>query len=139
MDYIFCQIQLVEKPRERPCLVYKEDISKNCPGGLKGRKNKPKVVVHHANLENPRHCFVRLFKNIVTYVQLTVHKMLSIYLAHGETTLHSAGFLALLWDIIYTLKNFVANLCKVAGIHGYKTNNSLNSSNCSHQTVCIRC
>ncbi len=48
-----CQIELVERSGERPHLVYTEDISKNRPGGIKGRKVKPKVVLHHANLENP--------------------------------------------------------------------------------------
>ena len=57
-----CQIELMEKHGERAYLVYKEDISKNHPGGLKGRKHKPTVVVHHANLDNPSRCFVRLFK-----------------------------------------------------------------------------
>ena len=57
-----CQIQLVENAGERAHLVYKEDISKNFPGGLKGRKHKPKVVVRYANTENPDRCFVRLFK-----------------------------------------------------------------------------
>ena len=56
------QIQLVEKPGERAYLIYREDISKNHPGGLKGRKHKPKVVIHHANTDNPSRCFVRLFK-----------------------------------------------------------------------------
>ena len=35
-----------------------------------------------------------------------------------------------------TLKNSVAIMCKEAGIQGYKT---ILLSNCSHQTVCIRC
>ena len=35
-----CQIQLIEKPGERPYLLYTEDRSKNNPGGLKGRKYK---------------------------------------------------------------------------------------------------
>ena len=38
------------------------DILKNRPGGLKGRKFKPKVVVHYLNPENPQRCFVELFK-----------------------------------------------------------------------------
>lgn len=54
-----CQISIVE---ERAYLEYREDISKNHPGGLKGRKVKPKVVTHHENLDNPARCFVRLFK-----------------------------------------------------------------------------
>ncbi len=47
-----CQIQLIEKPGERPYLLYTEDRSKNNPGGLKGRKYKPKVVPHYGNTDN---------------------------------------------------------------------------------------
>ena len=57
-----CQIQVVEKPGETPYLQYTEDVSKNRPGGLKGRRVQPKVVLHHANIQNPSRCFVRLFK-----------------------------------------------------------------------------
>ena len=41
-----CQIQVIERPGERAHLRYTEDISKNRPGGLKGRKMKPKVVIN---------------------------------------------------------------------------------------------
>jgi len=57
-----CQIQVVEHPGERPLLWYTEDVSKNRPGGLKGRNIKPKVAVQHANLEDLKRCFMRLFK-----------------------------------------------------------------------------
>ena len=40
-------VYLVEKSH----LMYVEDMSKNHPGGLKGRKIKPKVVYHHANTD----------------------------------------------------------------------------------------
>ena len=43
------QIKVVENDGERPYLIYTEDISKNRPGGLKGRKQKPKVVIQHAD------------------------------------------------------------------------------------------
>ena len=56
------QVKLFEKPGEKPYLLYKEDVSKNNPSGLKGRKNKQKIVMHHANLENPKRCFVLLYK-----------------------------------------------------------------------------
>ena len=56
------QIQLIEKPGERPYLLHTEDISKNHPGGLRGRNVKPEIVTHHANITNPRRCFVRLYK-----------------------------------------------------------------------------
>ncbi len=65
-----CQIQVVEKPGKRPYLLYTEDISKNHPGGLKGRRVKPKIVTHHANTENPTKCFVCLFKLYCTLFPL---------------------------------------------------------------------
>ena len=46
------QIELVVKQGERVCLVCRKDISKNRPGGLKGRKIKLKVVYHHENLDD---------------------------------------------------------------------------------------
>ena len=57
-----CQVKVVERPRERAYLEYTEDLSKNHPGGLKGRQIKPKVVRHHANTQRPERCFVSLFK-----------------------------------------------------------------------------
>ncbi len=67
LRYEPCQIELVERNGERAHLKYIEEkyieeISKNKPGGLKGRKMKSKVVLHHANLETPNRCFVALFK-----------------------------------------------------------------------------
>ncbi len=62
LRYESCQIELVERQGERAYLKYTEDISKNKPGGLKGRKTKPKVVLHHANEDHPNQCFVQLFK-----------------------------------------------------------------------------
>ena len=55
------QIELIEEPGERAYLKYTEDIFKNHPGGLKGRKHNPKVV-HHETTNNPSRCFVRSFK-----------------------------------------------------------------------------
>ena len=57
-----CQIQVAENQGQRSYLVYTEDISKNRPGGLKGRILQPKVVHHHDSPENPERCFVRLNK-----------------------------------------------------------------------------
>ena len=50
------QIELVEKQGEQAYLVYREDISKNRPGRLKGSEMKPKVIYHHENLDNPHRC-----------------------------------------------------------------------------------
>ncbi len=55
-----CQIQLIEREGERACLRYREDESKNRPGGIKGRNIKPKLVDRHENFDNPQRCFVRL-------------------------------------------------------------------------------
>ena len=55
-----CQIQIVESQGERSHLKYTENMSKNRPGGIKGRKMKPKVVIHHSNSDNPERCLVRL-------------------------------------------------------------------------------
>ena len=57
-----CQISLHERPVECSFLEYREDISKNRTGGLKGRNLKPKVVQRHSNSSNPDRCFVHLFK-----------------------------------------------------------------------------
>lgn len=53
------QIQVVETHRERPFLRYTKDASKSNKGGLKFRKLQSKVVVQHANVENPDRCPVR--------------------------------------------------------------------------------
>ena len=53
------QIELVQEPGSRSYLKYKEDVSKTNQGGLKGRRKKPKEVVHFANDANPTRCFVR--------------------------------------------------------------------------------
>ena len=62
LRYKDCQIQVVERPGERPYLQYVEDVSKNNQGGLRGRKNRSKEVIHHSNEENLFRCPVRLFK-----------------------------------------------------------------------------
>ena len=55
------QVEFIESPGQRAYLRYTEDISKNNPGGLKGRKYQPNVVIQHENLDNPDQCFIRLF------------------------------------------------------------------------------
>ena len=57
-----CQIELLQPAGKRACLGYTEDISKNNPGGLRGRKNRPKTVTHYENLDNSHRCFVHIFK-----------------------------------------------------------------------------
>ncbi len=119
-----CQIELVERKGERPYLKYTEDVSKNRPGGLKGRKQKQKVVVHHANLENPERCFVRLFK---LYCQLSPSSVYAFYLkplrSPTLTCWYSTDPLGHM-----SLGKTVAHLCKEAGIGGYRTNHSLRAT-----------
>ena len=121
------QIEVVEREGERPYLLYTEDISKNHPGGLKGRRIKPKVVRHHANIQNPTRCFVRLYK---LYMSLC-----------PSDRPHDAFYLQPLRkptpECWYSrqplghnkLAQTVARLCKQAGIKGYKTNHSLRATN----------
>ena len=117
------QIELVERPGERPYLIYREDISKNRPGGLKGRKMKPKVVVHHANVENPKRCFIRLYKLYISlcpadrppdaFYLLPLQKpSATCWYSNRPLGYHKLG-------------TTVACLCTLAGIPGYKTNHSL--------------
>ena len=120
------QIQLVEKPGERAYLVYREDMSKNHPGGLKGRKVKPKVAVHHANLENPDRCFVRLYKLYNSlcppdrpkdaYYLQPLHKPKQECWYAPRPLGHTK------------LDGTVCRLCREAGIPGYRTNHSLRAT-----------
>ena len=97
-----CQIELVETSGQRPYLRYTEDISKNNPGGLQGRKLKPKVVLHHENTENPGRCFLRLFVN---YAPLMPQIMPSTCSLLG-TQHHLAGILIDHWGIHFSVKRF---------------------------------
>ena len=124
-----CQIQVVEHPGERSFLRYTEDVSKNHPGGLKGQNIKPKVVLQHANLENPKRCFVRLFKLYMSlrpnnvpadafYLRPAIHPTATCWYSKqplGHTKLSKT----------------VARLCSSAGIQGHKTNHSLRATTTS--------
>ena len=118
-----CQIQLVEKEGERSYLKYTEDTSKNRPGGIKGRKMKPKEVVHHSNVDDPERCFIRLFKKYIDhcpnadafYLQPATHPTEKMWyttkpLGHNSLT------------------KTISRLCKSANIDGFKTNHSLRAT-----------
>ena len=121
-----CQVELIERPGERAYLQYFEDISKSRPGGLKGRKVKPKVVKHHANVSITERCFVRLFKlymqkcpanrpNDAFYLQPLQKPTPDCWYSTRPLGHHSLG-------------KTVARLCKAAGITGFKTNHSLRAT-----------
>ena len=123
-----CQIQLFKPIGEWAYLQYTEDISKNHPGGLKGRKISPEVVHHQNNPQNPARCFVSLFK---LYMQLCPSDAPdnAFYfkpLDSGRVT-----------DSCWYCKNplghnllgkTVSRLCIAAGIGGFKTNHSLRAT-----------
>jgi len=56
------QIELFEPPNERAYLRYTEDVSKTNHEGLKTRKRETKVVIHYQNVDNPKRCYIRLYK-----------------------------------------------------------------------------
>ena len=117
---------MVEKPGERPYLLYHEDTSKNHPGGLKGRKIVPKVVIHHSNTNNPERCFVSIFKK---YRQLCPDDPVSnaFYLQPSRSPTDTCWYTRQPLGHS-TLSGTVSRLCKQAGIQGYKTNHSLRAT-----------
>ena len=122
-----CQIQLIENKGERPYLQYTEDVSKNRPGGIKGRNIKPKIVLHHANTDNPERCFVRLFKKYIKLCPDSPDEINSFYLQPATNPT---------MDLWYTRKPLghntltktISRLCTAAGIEGFKTNHSLRAT-----------
>ena len=99
-------------------MKYTEDISKNRPGGLKGRKATPKVVIHHANTDKPQRCFVRLFKLYTEKCPSDAPPRV-LYLRPATST-EASGHTK--------LSGTVARLCRLAGIPGFKTNHSLRAT-----------
>lgn len=120
------QITLFEPPDQRAYLRYVEDVSKNNQGGLKSRKNKPKVVYHHANVDDSTRCFVRLYK---LYKSLCPDDQPddAFYLTPLKKPKTGCWFsrTALGHN---TLRDTVNRICKEAGIQGFKTNHSLRST-----------
>ncbi len=119
----FSSVQLIEKPKAFPYLLYTESVSKNNPGGLKHRKVTTKQVTHHANTDRPDRCFVELYKQYRSHRPENV-KDDAFYL----TPIRNAT--GIVWYRrqaigVNTLAATVKRLCEKAGIIGYKTNHSL--------------
>ena len=120
------QIKLIEKPGERSYLMYVEDVSKNHPGGLKGRKIKPKIFYHHTNIEKPDRCFVRLYKLYNSccpsdrpdhaYYLRPLQKPASDCWHSNQPVGHNK------------LDTTISRMFKNAGITGYRTNHSLRAT-----------
>ena len=124
-----CQIEVVERKGERPYLVYTEDLSKNRPGGLKGHNTTPKVVKHHANLEVPKRCFVRLFKKYQSLCPPDAPES-AFYLQPARSPSSSCWYSKRPLGH-NTLAKTVPRMCQSAGIQGYKTNHSLRATSTS--------
>ena len=122
------QIQVLEKPGERPYLSYADDtcISKNHPGGLKARKIKLKIVHHHANLENPERCFVRLYK-LYNSLRLSNHPNSVFYLKPLKNPREGCWYPSSALGH-NSLQNCTSRMCKSASIDGFKTNHSLRAT-----------
>ena len=121
-----CQIEVIEKEGERPYLKYTEDISKNHPGGLRGRKMKQKVVIHHANQDHPERCIVRLFKRYLSLMAPNCPAD-AFYLQPSRHPTSTCWFSATPLGH-YSLGRTISRICKEAGIGGYKTNHSLRAT-----------
>ena len=122
------QIKIVENPGKHPHLIYTEDQSKNRPGGSsQGRKQKPKIVVHRVNLQQPNHCFVRLFK---VYNGLYPKDRVtdSLYLQPLPKPRADCWYSKQPYGHNW-LAGTVAHLCKNAGIPEYETNHSVRATN----------
>ena len=100
------QLTLEESADGTSCLIYTENISINNPEGLQQRKLKPKVVVHHTNLNNPSRCFVMFVKAYIAH--------------HPKDVQHDAFYLT-------PICNQKTNIwySTMPSIDGYKTNHSL--------------
>ena len=121
-----CQIQVVEKPGERAYLLYTEDSSKNNQGGLKGRKLKTKEVVHHENTSTPSRCPVRLFR-LYNSLCPKDRPENAFYLQPLKKPKQDCWFATKPLGH-NPLDNMVKEMCKAAGITGYKTNHSLRAT-----------
>ena len=94
--------------------------------GIKGRKMKQKVI-HHANLENPQRCFVRLYKLYMSHCLPDCPKdalCLQPLLNPKSQCWYAAKSIG-----HCKLDETISRMCERAGIPGYKTNHSLRATN----------
>ena len=120
------QIELIEKPGERAYLKYTEDVSKNHPGGLKGRKHNPKVVLHHETTNNPSRCFVHLFK--LYQSKCSPDRLAGAFYLKPLKNPRGACWYASQPIGCDKLNGTIARICKAAGIQVFKTNHSLRAT-----------
>ena len=109
-----------------PYIMYCEDTSKTNQGGLKSQKVAPKHVVHHANMEKPSRCLVRLFQKY-TVLCPSCHPNDALYLTPLKNPMESCWYSHV--PIGHNkLADTVPHLMRDAGIPGYFTNHSLRAT-----------
>jgi hypothetical protein len=118
------QITLHEPAGGAPYLRYSEEVCKTQQGGLKHRKISKKDVVHHANLQNPSRCHVRLFRKYMS--KCPKNKRDDAFYLQVLKKQHPDG----LWYSrqplgVHTIQKVVPEICRKAGLQGHFTNHSL--------------
>ena len=122
--------QVPALPNSTPCMSLKEESHtlstlKTLIRWIKGRRQKPKIVKHHANVNNPERCFVHLFK---LYIQKCpeVRPHYAFYLQPKQVATDGSWFLIRPFGH-NSLGKTVAH-CKRSGISGFNTNHSLRAT-----------
>jgi len=117
---------LFEPSNERAYLRYTEDVSKTNHGGLKARKRETKVVTHYQNVDNPKRCFISLYKLYMSVCPKVrpdnVFYLKPLSKPQGECWFSSVPIGHNM------LQNMVPNLLKSVGVTGYYTNHSLKAT-----------
>jgi len=104
----------------------KGDVFKTSQGGLVSRKREPKVVTHYQNVDDPKRCFIRLYKLYMSVCPKdqpdNVFYLKPLSEPQGECWFSSVPIGHNM------LQNVVPNLLKSAGVIGYYTNHSLKTT-----------
>ena len=132
MSIIVCgtmihKFRLLNNPESVLALSILKILEKNNNrGGLKGRKMASKQVVHKKNTDNPARCPVRPFK-LYTSICPKDRPADVFYLQPLRKPKQDCWFYAKPLGH-NPLNNIVREMCKAAGISGYKTNHSLRAT-----------
>ena len=94
----------------------------------KAKKQKPKVVIQHANLEQPERCLVRLYKLYNSLCPKDHRPAHCLYLQPLSKPKDGCWYSRQPYGHNHVAET-VARLCRNAGIPGYKTNHSLRATN----------
>ena len=110
-------------------LSYTEDVSKTNQGGLKHRKCSPKSVVAFENTENPTRYIVKLYEKYISHcpVPSDDDAPFPFYLRPLEKPRGNIWYSNQCVGR-HKLAQTVADICKKAGLSGYRTNHSLRAS-----------